>query len=60
MIEAVVSFMLVPSSEVFYEALGRVHTSSLFSHRQTPGFVELGEISYTASSDVGLVSINVL
>lgn len=59
-IEAVVSFMLVPSSVAFYEALGRVHTSSLFSRRQTAGFGELGEISYAASSDVGLVSINVL
>lgn len=45
MIEAVVFFMLVPSSVAFYEALGRVHTSNLFSHRQTVGFGELGEIS---------------
>lgn len=59
-IEAVVFFMLVPSSVAFYEALPRVHTSSLLSRRQTAGFGELGEISYAVSSDVGLVSINVL
>lgn len=60
MIEAVVFFMLVPSSVAFYEALGRVHTSNLFSHRQTVGFGELGEISYAACSDMGLVSTDIL
>lgn len=60
MIEAVVFFMLVPSSVAFYEALGRVHTSNLFSHRQTVGFGELGEISYAVCSDVGLVSTDIL
>ena len=33
-IEAVVFFMLVPSSVALYEALGRVHTSSLFSRKR--------------------------
>ena len=34
------------------------HIQSVFT--QTAGFGELGEISYAASSDVGLVSIDVL
>ena len=40
-IEAVVFFMLVPSSVALYEALGRVHTSSLFS-RKRQGLESLG------------------